>query len=415
MPYCPNCQKSLDIDGAFCPHCGTKLISRPEGLLNISLGDANAISGGINVNDSHDVHNVDNSNKTYNIDKSSTIINNVTNVAAQKTEYEIYQENIAVFGELCDNVLSSSIVLSASDYATLNQRGIELGLDENDIRKIIDNSKKANEYKKSELTSRDRSSLELIKLLIVKNDKQAIESRLPLLKAMADACPEIEEVQFYFNMILASVQPRLLISYYIEKASDDYWRSFWTYVAYIKVGKRDKAEAVIQKLSLFKSYPTENELVLASLDCFVNGELLQARSLIKNAYCGYSDLLEEFVNHLQETVNSVHADSQDIKGESNSFYEMYLIQFDNPNVLARTMTYSVVIKSYNNILLAMMVTRTLLGWDTLTARLKLNQLPQKVLETSEKHKAEEYMRVLIKGQMVVDLEIKNALGEIVKV
>ena len=105
MPYCPNCQKSLDIDGAFCPHCGTKLISRPEGLLNISLGDANAISGGINVNDSHDVHNVDNSNKTYNIDKSSTIINNVTNVAAQKTEYEIYQENIAVFGELCDNVL----------------------------------------------------------------------------------------------------------------------------------------------------------------------------------------------------------------------------------------------------------------------------------------------------------------------
>ena len=114
-------------------------------------------------------------------------------------------------------------------------------------------------------------------------------------------------------------------------------------------------------------------------------------------------------------MNSVHADSQDIKGESNSFYEMYLIQFDNPNVLARTMTYSVVIKSYNNILLAMMVTRTLLGWDTLTARLKLNQLPQKVLETSEKHKAEEYMRVLIKGQMVVDLEIKNALGEIVKV
>ena len=76
--YCPNCKQ--EFEGKFCPECGTKLIEKPalEGGMSINLGDANAISGDINLHDSHDVTNVDNS--VHNITNNTT---NITNIAAQ--------------------------------------------------------------------------------------------------------------------------------------------------------------------------------------------------------------------------------------------------------------------------------------------------------------------------------------------
>lgn len=56
--YCPNCNK--EFDGKFCQECGTKLIEEPSaGGFNLNFGDANAISGDINLHDSHNVQNVD--------------------------------------------------------------------------------------------------------------------------------------------------------------------------------------------------------------------------------------------------------------------------------------------------------------------------------------------------------------------
>ena len=65
--YCPNCKQ--EYDGKFCPECGTKLIEKPA-TSGVSLGDANAISGGVHMADSHDVHNIQNTSNT-NIDNRS--------------------------------------------------------------------------------------------------------------------------------------------------------------------------------------------------------------------------------------------------------------------------------------------------------------------------------------------------------
>ena len=55
--YCPNCKQ--EYDGEFCPECGTKLFEKPAASgVSLNLGDANAISGGLHVSDSHDVHNI---------------------------------------------------------------------------------------------------------------------------------------------------------------------------------------------------------------------------------------------------------------------------------------------------------------------------------------------------------------------
>lgn len=72
--YCPNCKQN--VEGKFCPECGAELIPDPEtSRVNINLGDANAISGGVKVENTTNVQNVDNSvtiidNTVHNVDQS---------------------------------------------------------------------------------------------------------------------------------------------------------------------------------------------------------------------------------------------------------------------------------------------------------------------------------------------------------
>lgn len=115
--YCPNCKQHFE-SGKFCPDCGVPLIEEAPQQnasgISLNLGDANAISGGLHVSDSHAVHNEDNS--VHNITNTTSTVNNITQVSAQKTEMEVLQEKKAIYLNECkrayeDNVLEQREVV----------------------------------------------------------------------------------------------------------------------------------------------------------------------------------------------------------------------------------------------------------------------------------------------------------------
>lgn len=90
--YCPNCKQNFE--GKFCPECGTALIEEPKAGASLNLGDANAISGDINVSTTNNTQNVDNSvtnidNTVHNIDQRVTNIDNtVKNIDQRVTNID---------------------------------------------------------------------------------------------------------------------------------------------------------------------------------------------------------------------------------------------------------------------------------------------------------------------------------------
>ena len=120
--YCPNCKQ--EYDGKFCPECGTKLFEKPAANgVSLDLGDANAISGGLHVSDSHDVHNIQNTSNTTIENRRSVVnshtVNNSTVYEAQKTKAEIQQENENLFLKAVQERLSDG-VLEQRELAELN-------------------------------------------------------------------------------------------------------------------------------------------------------------------------------------------------------------------------------------------------------------------------------------------------------
>lgn len=91
--YCPNCKKSFE--GKFCPECGTELIEEPMAGASLSLGDANAISGDLNVSTTNNVQNVDNSvtnidNTVKNIDQRVTNVDQSVHNTTQNVDQSVH-------------------------------------------------------------------------------------------------------------------------------------------------------------------------------------------------------------------------------------------------------------------------------------------------------------------------------------
>lgn len=287
--FCATCGKELPSDWKFprCPYCGNELSTPNDGNLGggNKIGDANAFAGDVTI-DSH---------------------NTVTNIVneRQKHREEIHQEKVQQYKKLCEVVYADG-VMTSDEARQMESLRLELGLDSaeaDDIRESVRQLRLT--QAKKQLNPVVKISLQQIVGMAMHGKYDLLKQSFPRLEAMAEKY-DVDEVQFYYYLILSGTDPRKCIKLYESRQSDNYWQSFWTYIAYQNIEELDKAQLLLVDLENWTEYPYGNVALLATVgslytyweDMTQTEFLEQARMLLEQGADVFSDNLDRFAQSL---------------------------------------------------------------------------------------------------------------------
>lgn len=286
--HCPKCNEHYDT-GKFCAECGVPLVedappSAASGA-SINLGDANAISGGIHV-DSH---------------------NTITSIVHERQKHveEIRQQKVNQYKILCERVYEDG-VMTSEEARQLEDLRLSLGLQLEEAEQIRMQVRQ-NRLRQSQgqLNPMARMTLQQIIQMAMRGKTDLLVRSFPKLEAMADRYSD-DEVQLYYYLILAGLDPNKCIDKYETRKNDNYWQTFWTYLAYQNVEELDKAQLTLVDLEAWSDRPFGNMALLACAgslytyweDVSQVDILEQARMYIEQGADGFSSELERLAQSL---------------------------------------------------------------------------------------------------------------------
>ena len=291
---CPKCNKEWPDEFKACPLDGTPLVSKPQqpAGFSLNLGDANAISGGVNMSDNHSI------NTTSNVDSHNVITNNITQVEREKSPEEIKHERELAFREACLEVYSNGIMTS-EQKRKLEDLQYRLGLDENSASKILSEVAKRSERKSSSLSPVHQITFNNIKTAINSNRLDLVNRLLAQMKAMVQRY-SVEEIQFTYYMLQAVLHPKECIEEYENHREDKYWQSFWSSIAYRRVGNIEKSELLVADVGdkWIDTIPQENVFILATVNALIDNDSVSAKSLYDNISGEHSPFLSNLTTCL---------------------------------------------------------------------------------------------------------------------
>ena len=337
MKICPICNKEWPDEFMACPLDGTTLIPKPQQPpgFNLNLGDANAISGGVNMSDNHSVNNNTVNNNTSNVDSHNVITNNITNntstvnnINLHKTESEVLHDREIEFIKIVRDAFVNGI-LDHDSANMLERERIRIGLDEARAKGLIESIR--NESLTSQQTTLSPAQIFLVKQVvqfIKTNQPDKIARQIPRLEAVIKNTRN-EEVQYLYYLSLAAVDPTKLIKEFESFSADNYWQTFWAYIAYTKQCVFKKAEDALFKLSRYSQYPEENITLLSAVGAMREFGSESARGFISSITGQYSTFLENFVIAI---FYLIEPESISIDETNKSFIEFYfknLLQFED--------------------------------------------------------------------------------------
>ena len=306
--HCPNCNEHYD-SGKFCAECGVPLVEdSPASSAGtaINLGDANAISGGIHV-DSH----------------------NVTNIVheRQKHKEELHQDKVLRFKQLCEQVYADG-VMTTDEARQLEGLRLSLGIDVEEADLIREQVRQLRlRQSQGELNPVARMTLQQIVSMAMNGKMELLERSFPRLEAMAEKY-SADEVHFYYYLLLAGLDPRKCIRLYETRKSDNYWQSYWTYLAYQNIEELDKAQMILVEMEAWTDRPFGNMALLASAgslytywdDTSQTDVLEQAKMFIEQGADGFNSELERFAQSLMLLVQDSEDELEQYQGEFSFFF-----------------------------------------------------------------------------------------------
>ena len=315
MKICPKCNKEWPDEFMACPLDGTTLIPKPQqpAGFNLNLGDANAISGGVNMSDNHSVSNNTVNTTTSNVDSHNVITNNITQVEREKTPEELKHEKELAFREECLKVYSNGIMTSEGKRK-LDDLRYRLGLDENSANKILSDVAKRSERKSSSLSPVHQITYNNIKTAIIANRLDLVDRLMAQLKAMVQRY-SAEEIQFTYYMLQAVLHPKECTEEYESHYEDKYWQTFWSSIAYRRLGNIEKSELLVADVGdkWTDTIPQENVFVLASVNALIDNDIDTAKSLFDNISGEHSPYLSNLATCLYTLLYGDMLSSEELK------------------------------------------------------------------------------------------------------
>lgn len=243
---CQNCNQEWPDDISFCPICGSDLKTKDDlsARFSLNLGDANAISGGIHMSDSHAVDSHDVHNVTHNTW--------VTKNERQKTAEEVYSEKLSEFRTAVRDAFEDGRITSEENRAVMSKM-YELGIESSDASKIIEQERSFayRRVKDRPLTDSEFNLLKITQSCVRNNEREELLElfdELGYLNARVDN----GEVQYFYYMLYAALKP----DEFIAKAKDDglgidcFWKTVWLVMA-------DRVKGIKRSMNLdfkFHSY-----------------------------------------------------------------------------------------------------------------------------------------------------------------
>lgn len=297
---CPKCNKEWPDEFVACPMDQTPLVekSQKSSGFSLNLGDANAISGGVNMSDNHSVSNNTVNTTTSNVDSHNVITNNITQVEREKTPEELKHEKELAYREACKEVYNNGIMTS-EQKRKLEDLQFRLGLDENSAAKIISETAKRSERKSASLSPVHQITFNNIKTAIKANRLDLVNRLMAQLRAMAKRY-SVEDIQFSYFMLQAVLHPNECIEEYEKHREDKYWQAFWSSIAYRRIGNIEKSELLVLDVGdkWTDTIPQENVFILATVNAIVDDDLESAKSLYDNIVGEHSPFLSNLATCL---------------------------------------------------------------------------------------------------------------------
>lgn len=269
MKHCTNkeCNKTWPDEFNLCPVCGCELqLEHPQASDTISMGDGNAINGGVTVSndDNHSTSSSFNTSHSHNHTTNIITENIYHGPIPTKTKEDLIHEKEIQFREYCKKVLADGI-LTHEDRVWLEEQRLLLDLPEDMAQHILKKLRNINK-RPTVMTMAQRIQLDNFKKVISGNMIESIKNQMPNIQVIASKIQD-EELHYLNYMVLAALEPNEIIRLYDDsvRIEDNYWLTYWTYVAYQKIGNRLKAENVFLELAKWNDCKPHEDIELVAI------------------------------------------------------------------------------------------------------------------------------------------------------